>query len=212
MQNLDPKRIVADGYDAIAVEHKAWAGRVRVEERAKYTAVLLAELPAGAEVLELGCGIGVPTTRRLAERFSVTGVDISARQIQLARQNVPAARFIHGDMTDLHFSPASFDGVAAFYSLIHVPREEQPGLLRDVATWLRPGGFFVATLSVHSIEASYKKDWLGAPMYWSSFDSATNVRLVEEAGLEIVSAQEETADEFGQPVTFLWVAARKPIG
>jgi hypothetical protein len=51
--------------------------------------------------------------------------------------------------------------------------------------------------------------FLGAPMYWSTFDSQTNPRLVEEAGLHIVSAREETAEEFGEPTTFLWIVARK---
>jgi hypothetical protein len=46
-------------------------------------------------------------------------------------------------------------------------------------------------------------------MYWSSYDSQTNRRLVREAGLSIVEAREESADEFGQPVTFLWVIAEK---
>jgi hypothetical protein len=46
-------------------------------------------------------------------------------------------------------------------------------------------------------------------MYWSSFDSETNRRLVEEAGLDVISAREETAEEFGKRVTFLWIVARK---
>ena len=48
-------------------------------------------------------------------------------------------------------------------------------------------------------------------MYWSNFDSETNQRLVEEAGLKVISAKEETADEFGKPVTFLWVVAQKLV-
>ena len=40
-------------------------------------------------VLDLGCGAGVPIARRLAERYKVTGVDISERQIMLVRRNVP---------------------------------------------------------------------------------------------------------------------------
>jgi hypothetical protein len=48
------------------------------------------------------------------------------------------------------------------------------------------------------------------PMYFSHFDGATNQRLVAEAGLRIISAREETADEDGAPVTFLWVVATKP--
>jgi hypothetical protein len=61
-----------------------------------------------------------------------------------------------------------------------------------------------------STEAAVEPDWLGVPMYFSHFDGATNRRLVEDAGLRIISAREETADEDGVPVTFLWVVARKP--
>jgi len=210
-KQVDPKWIVAEGYDRIADEYCAWASQSRPEERAKYTSVLLEELPAGAEVLELGCGVGLPTTRQLAERFAVTGINISARHVALARQNAPTARIIQGDMTQLDFAPASFDAVAAFYSIIHAPRHEQPGLLRNIAAWLRAGGLLVATLSAHSTEAAIEKDWLGAPMYWSGFDSRTNIRLIEEAGLHVVSAEEETAEEFGKPITFLWVIAKKPV-
>ena len=46
-------------------------------------------------------------------------------------------------------------------------------------------------------------------MYWSHYDSATNRALIEQAGLHIISAREETAEEDGQPVTFLWVIAQK---
>lgn len=209
---LDPKQIVAHGYDRIAEQHSQWASRVRTQERAKYTAVLVDRLPAGARVLELGCGAGVPTTRQLAKRFVVTAVDISAEQIARARHNVPAASFLHADMTEVRFRPSTFDGVAAFYSIIHLPRQEQHSLLERIAAWLQPGGLLVATMGAQSTEAGFEQDWLGAPMYWSSFDSQTNERLITGAGLQIISAREETADEFGQPVTFLWIVAQKPIG
>jgi SAM-dependent methyltransferase len=162
-------------------------------------------------VLDLGCGVGQPTTQQLAQRFKVTGVDFSGHQIALARQNVPEGQFIRADITRLDLPAASFDAVAAFYTFIHVPREELSRLLQDIALWLRPGGLFVATMSVHSVKADFAEDFLGAPMYWSGFDSETNKRLVEEAGLLIVSAQEETAIEFDKPVAFLWVVARKSI-
>jgi SAM-dependent methyltransferase len=207
---MDPKQIVAQGYDAIAERRAEWASRTRTDERERYTAVLLNALPPGATVLELGCGVGVPTTQRLAQRFAVTGVDISAQHIALARRNVPAATFVQADMAALDFPPASFDAVAAFYSIIHVPREEHPGLVHDIASWLRPGGLLVATMGAGSTEAAVEPDWLGVPMYFSHFDGATNQRLVAEAGLQIISTREEIADEDGVPVTFLWVVARKP--
>ncbi|MBN1976131.1 MAG: methyltransferase domain-containing protein [Anaerolineae bacterium] len=209
LKEADPKRVVAEGYDRIAEKHLEWAQSVRAEERERYTSVLLERLPKGAQVLDLGCGAGVPTTHALAERFEVTGVDISARQIALARQNVPQATFIQADMTRLDFDPERFDAIAAFYALIHAPREEQAGLLRNIATWLRPGGLLVATMGAHPMKADLD-ELLGAPMYWSGFDSETNRQLVEEAGLHIISAKEETAEEFGKPVTFLWVVVQKP--
>jgi SAM-dependent methyltransferase/protein tyrosine phosphatase (PTP) superfamily phosphohydrolase (DUF442 family) len=206
----DPKEIVAEGFDRIVERHCEWANRVRKDERARYTSVLLRQLSPGASVLELGCGAGIPTTRELARRLSVTGVDISPNQIAQARQNVQKADFVIADMTDLDFPPESFDGIAAFYSMIHVPRQEQPGLLRDAARWLRPGGIFVGTMGAVATEVGYEEDWFGAPMYWSSFDAGTNKVLVWDAGLRILSARLETADEFGEPVTFLWTVACKP--
>lgn len=206
--DTDPKALVARSYDRIAARHAAWAERTRAEERERYTALLLECVPPGAAVLELGCGAGVPTTRRLAGRCAVTAVDISAGQLELARRNVPGARFLHADMAALDFPPATFDAVAAFYSLIHVPRDEHPALLASIARWLRPGGWFVASLGARSNAAGYEDDWLGAPMYWSHFDAATNRRLIEAVGLRIVLAREETADEDGVPATFLWVVAQ----
>jgi len=207
---VDPKEIVQQGYDRIAEQHLAWALDVREQERERYTAVLLDALPDGARVLDLGCGAGLPTTRALASCFRVTGVDISARQIALARENVPGVQFIRADMTQLDLPPDSFDAVAAFYAMIHVPREEQPALLADIAAWLRPGGLLVMTMSSQATDAGYEDDWLGAPMFWSGYDGQANRRLVEEAGLHIVRAQDETAEEFGDPVTFLWIVAQKP--
>lgn len=204
------KRIVERGYDQVAERYRTWSAGIRREERLRHTHALLDRLPPGARVLELGCGQGTPTTALLAERFDVTGVDISARQLELAREAVPSATFIHADMASLSFPPASFDSVAAFFSLIHVPRAEHPALLGRIADWLRPGGLLVATMGVGDNAGDVEDDWLGAPMYFSQWDAATNRRLVEQAGLRILSAREETADEDGAPVSFLWVFAEKP--
>lgn len=209
-RTIDPKRVVQEGYDRIAERYLDWVQTERSAVRMRYTAVLLERLAPGATVLDLGCGAGGPTTQALSQRFQVTGVDISAHSVALARENVTRARFLQADMTTLELAPCSFDGVAAFYSLIHVPRDEQPGLLRRIASWLRPGGLLVATMGVHATQADYGPDFMGAPMYWSGFDSATNCRLVEDAGLAIIHAQEEAEEEHGDPVIFFWIIAQKP--
>jgi 2-polyprenyl-3-methyl-5-hydroxy-6-metoxy-1,4-benzoquinol methylase len=98
MTKNDIKRIVAEGYDRIADDYLALFGRSSV--RAVKLAELVEQLPPTATVLDLRCGAGVPVARDLAARgFRVTGVDASLAQIERARRNVPAASFIHSDMT-----------------------------------------------------------------------------------------------------------------
>ena len=207
---MNPKQIVASGYDRIAERYEEWTGGGDNEPRECYLALLENRLPAGAAVLELGCGTGASTTKRLAARFAVTGVDISGRSIELARRAVPDATFLHADMTALDLPPAAFDAVTAFYAITHVPREEHAALLRSIAGCLRPGGLLIATMGAGDAAGDVEEDWLGAPMYFSHYDAATNERLVREAGLRPLSARLETTDEDGVPVPFLWVVAKKP--
>lgn len=206
-----PKELVAAGYDRIAERYADWTGEHLADERERYVALLVDRLPPGADVLELGCATGVPTTRELVTRFAVTGVDISARSIALAQQRVPEATFIHADTTRLEMPPERFDAILAFYAITHIPREEHEHLMRHVTRWLRPGGLFIASLGASDDPGTVEEDWLGTPMYFSAFDAATNQHLVQAAGLELLSADEITADEDGVPVTFLWVVARKPV-
>lgn len=208
---MDPKRVVAKGYDQVADAYARDTAVTRIREREAYTQLLVDHVPAGARVLDLGCGAGIPTTRLLAERYLVTGVDISREQIKRAEQHVPNAKFAVSDMTTLTFPAGSFDAVVAFYAIIHVPRDEQPGVFVAIHTWLRPGGHFLGTLGAHDAPAETEDDWLGAPMYWSSFDADTNRRMITAAGFSVVSANLETANEDGEPVTFLWVLASKAL-
>jgi cyclopropane fatty-acyl-phospholipid synthase-like methyltransferase len=111
MRDSDPKSIVERGYDRIAERYAATAAQERSDERARYTNVIVQSLPAGADVLELGCGAGGPTTQALAARFTLIGVDLSARSVELARHNVPTAAILHAAMTALDFAPERFDAV-----------------------------------------------------------------------------------------------------
>lgn len=208
--DTEPKEIVAAGYDQIAETYAAWVAAGTGEHRHRHLAILEAELPDGARVLDLGCGNGVPVAQRLAARFEVTGVDISRRQVELAGANVPEATFAQADMTTLTLRPGSFDAVVAFFSIIHVPREEHAALFARIAGWLRPGGLLVASLGGHSDPGTVEDDWLGAPMYWSFYSCAKSLEILRASGLEIVESQEIEEDEDGTPVRLLWVVARKP--
>ncbi|HET9347190.1 MAG TPA: class I SAM-dependent methyltransferase [Candidatus Limnocylindrales bacterium] len=206
----DPREVVARGYDRAAERYLEWSALRPSPARLRYLGIALERIPAGARVLELGCGAGLPMTAALAETRDVTGVDISVRQVELARANVPKATFLHADMTTLAFGPATFDAVVAFYSLTHVPRDDLPGLLERVRRWLRPGGMFLASMGVEDDPGSIEADWLGADMYFSHFSARKNRRLVEQAGLVVESADVATEPEDRHDARFLWVVAVAP--
>jgi len=202
------KAVVESGYDTIAEPYLEWISRIHDDPRGRMLDELVARLEPGARVLDLGCGSGVPSTRTLATRFRVTGVDLSTAQLAIARREVPGVTFIHGDLTEIDFPAASFDGVTAFYTVSHVPREEHAGLFRRVARWLVPGGLFLATLGATDAP-DWIGDWLGGPMFFSSHDAETNRRLLAAAGFESLIDEIVETPEPGGPVPFLWVLARR---
>jgi ubiquinone/menaquinone biosynthesis C-methylase UbiE len=205
---VDPKQVVAAGYDAIAERYEEWAASFESPVMA-WVGALLERLEPGSDVLDLGCGNGL-VTRVLAERHRVTGVDISAAQLERARAKVPAADFFQADATVLELPVASFDAVVSTFVLGHVPRAEQPPLLRRIHGWLRPGGWFVGTLGLGGSDDVVEPDWLGAPMFFASFDEETNLRLLAEAGLEVERARVVPFEEPGHGrVSFQWVLARR---
>jgi SAM-dependent methyltransferase len=192
---IDPKRIVRDGYDRISYEYRDDTGRgPSTEDRPERTpstgyeawlAELIPLLEERDPVLDLGCGCGVPATAILAERFAVTGVDISPVQIERARRLVPAAQFVCQDMSVGDFPPESFSAIVSFFAIIHVPVQEQPGIFQKLSHWLRPGGYLLATVGTRAWTGT-EDDWHGAPMYWSQADQGTYLAWLNEVGFEVL--------------------------
>lgn len=208
--NKEHKRLVERGYDRVAESYLATKdpqdplALSALEELAR-------DLPPDAAVLDLGCGAGIPAARWLAGRgFVVTGVDVSERQLELARELVPLANFVKADMTELEVEPETFDAVVAFHSIIHVPRDEHQALLGKIHTWLRPGGLFLATLAIAEADDE-DPDWegWGAPMRWSHHDAETNRKMLGDAGFEIVYAEPRTGVWHTEWETWLWTLARR---
>lgn len=151
---------------------------------------LLKSLPAGARVLDLGCGTGVPTARQLSEGgLDVVGVDLSEGMLERARANVPAAAFHRLDLADL--SPAgkaglgTFDAVAAFFSLLMLPRAEFPHALRLCRDLLRPQGLFALSMVEADLD-DFPLPFLGNEIRVSGFLREELNGLVEDAGFDIV--------------------------
>lgn len=203
----DLKRVVEQGYDQVAHEYARLEGEIEWP-RMRWLDKLVRRLEPGSSVLDLGCGSGDPADVELAKMHQVTGVDISGTQIDLARHNVPAGTFVHGDAASVEFPPASLDAVISFYALEHIPRREHQALLGRMHRWLRAGGLLLLSMEAGEYD-DVVGEWLGVRMVISCFDPDTTARMVEEAGFELLERAVETQVEQGHEIPFLWLFARK---
>jgi ubiquinone/menaquinone biosynthesis C-methylase UbiE len=206
---MDPKQIIADGYDAIAPRYLEWSSGAD-EVLVWFMAEILKRVPRGSDVLELGCGSGTAAAV-LADGRSYTGVDLSEGQLSLARRRLPKETFVQADLTSISFPDGSFDAVVALYVFNHVPRAEQAPTFARIFRWLRPGGRVMLSLGAGDTDDEVQADWLGVPMFFAGFGPDVNERSLRDAGFELELSDTRSQIEEGEgEVTFHWVIARKP--
>jgi SAM-dependent methyltransferase len=205
----EPKELVARGYDAVALRYAEWAGRVDSPAIA-WVRELDRALDDGSNMLELGCGRGVPVTRELARRHRVTGVDISAVQVELARHHVPEASFVHDDVMGLDVAAGSLDAVLAVFLFGHLPRDDQRLLVARIGEWLRGAGHFLCTFPTGDPGEEVVPDWLGAPMFFAALGGEAYEALLRESRLEPARDEVIVQNEPGHgEVAFRWILAQK---
>jgi SAM-dependent methyltransferase len=121
---------------------EAYAGR-EITSRHARMAKFLALLPAGAAILELGCGAGADSAEMIARGYDVTPTDGSPELAEIASRKLgrPVDTLLFHDLKAV----AAYDGVWANACLLHVPREQLAGVLALIHRALKPGGAFYAS-------------------------------------------------------------------
>jgi ubiquinone/menaquinone biosynthesis C-methylase UbiE len=123
-------------YDRRAFEYDDWwlgeglyADRDRPgwEEELDALAGVIAALPP-ARTLDVACGTGFLTQHL---RGDVTGLDQSERMLEVARDQVPDARFVQGDALALPFEDAAFERVFTSYFYCHLEEPERQRFLAE---------------------------------------------------------------------------------
>jgi SAM-dependent methyltransferase len=160
-----PSRTIRSSYDTIANEY---AKRIGGELAHKpFDCQLLDSFAEQVKdqgvVADLGCGPGM-VAQYLHERgVDVLGIDMSPRMLERATQLHPDVEFRREDFTRLPVLDHEWAGIVALYSMIHVPREDVPSVLRDFYRVLQPGGLMLLGFHLGS-EIRHASDWWGLPV------------------------------------------------
>ena len=170
--------------------------------------VRLTGLPAGARVVDLGCGSGVFTNVLQQRGYRCTGVDLSPTLIKIAREKYPGIDFLEGDIEKLPFPDGQFDGVLLSGVLHHLP--ELSRCATEVMRILRPGGKYFAFDPNRMNPFMYLYRDRSSPFY-SSVGVTENERPVLAGQIATIfrAAGFRTGTEFMSGLKYRYIASGK---
>ena len=151
------------------------------------------KLPAGAQVLDVGCGSGVKSKYLAAHGLNVVGIDISDKLLEIARREMPNGDYRELSMIDLDDMPETFDGIFAQASLLHIPKKDAGDVVKKMARRLVPDGLLCInvkeTREGKPEEGILKEDGYGyeCERFFSYFTMSELEQHLTDAGLHVVS-------------------------
>ncbi|HEX2620261.1 MAG TPA: class I SAM-dependent methyltransferase, partial [Phototrophicaceae bacterium] len=153
------------GWDAVAAWYDGWMGKdgsLHHRKLAIPAAMQLLNLQKGETVLDIGAGQGVLAQYVADQGAKYTGVDVSPRLLELARQHHGRhGRFIKADACRLEASSelkaASFDAIVFLLSLQDIDPLSQA--LHSAAAMLKPGGRAVLLMTHPCFRIPRQSGW-----------------------------------------------------
>lgn len=209
--NKDRVRLAEKCYDLIGPRYNDWARNARLTEKRKYLNIIRKSIQEGDSLLDLGCGAGQNFQRADYENNRITGVDISEGQIDEAKRLNPEGDFIRADIADLDFIRSGFNAITAMYSMIHLPLLLQEEVIGKIYNWLKPGGLFAGSFGWGEEEEYLEDDFFGESLWFFRYGRNRYREIFNSAGFRIDHFTCEEDNEFGKPVTFLWIVAGKRL-
>jgi ubiquinone/menaquinone biosynthesis C-methylase UbiE len=203
------------GYDRVAAEYaRRIYGELAHKPLDRQLLERFADQVRGkGPVCDLGCGPG-QIARFLRDQGVVEafGLDLSPGMIEQAQQLNPDLQFRVGNMRSLPAEENSWAGIAAFYSIIHIAREEVTGVLREWRRVLQPGGVVLLAFHVGD-EVIHLDEWMDETVSidFVFFRRDEMESYLTQAGFEIEeSIQRSPYKEVEHPSQRSYIFARNP--
>ena len=137
-------------------------------------------------ICDMGCGPGQIARYLHRQGVDTLGVDLSPRMVAEAQRLNPEIHFHQGDMLSLPDADNSWGGIAAFYCIIHIPREQIVDALREMKRVLKPGGVLLLAFHIGD-EIKHLDEWWEKPvdLDFAFFQAEEMEAWLQEAGYEL---------------------------
>ena len=195
-------------YELIADEWIRERQALRFREQAYIDRFLALTVP-GAHILDVGCGAAAPIARYVLDHgYHLTGVDASPAMLRVAQANCPDADFVAGDIRAVQL-PGPYDGMVAWDSIFHIPKAQHEKLFHTLAGWLAPDAPLL--LSLGGSEGEFMAPLFGIDFFYSAHSPGVSLRLLEEAGFEILLAEIDDPSSRGHLAVLCRKVVHRPL-
>jgi SAM-dependent methyltransferase len=164
-------------------------------------------------VCDMGCGPGQIARYLHDHAVKVCGVDLSTAMIERAMKLNPDIPFEQGDMLGLSkIADNLYGGIAAFYSIVHVPRTAVIQALQELKRVLHPAGVLLLTFHIGQ-EIIHRDEWWGkeVSLDFIFFETEEMKGFLQAAGFELQEVIErDPYPDVEYPSRRAYIFARKP--
>lgn len=192
-------------YDAIAAAYaERWFDTRLTSSMSRFAD----RLGRGVRVLDVGCGPGRDVAWLAEQGFQAVGIDLSQKMLEKGSERDIPAPLIQADMQQLPFRKGSFKGLWVCASLLHIPKDQVPHVLRELERVVHPGHIYLAVKRGEGQE--YVEDPVGHRRLFVYYHPAEIQLLMERAGFEVLDCW-ENQDQAGRSRSWINVLAWSKI-
>lgn len=162
---------------------------------------------------DLGCGPGRVTSHLHQLGLDVFGMDLSPAMVAVARAQFPDLSFVEGSLLALDVEDGTLGGIVAWYSIIHTPLHDLPGIFAEFARVLAPGGSILLAFQVGDNEAVALRHAYGHDLRLDAYrlSPVYIIDLLAAAGL-VIEARLLRQPEPPETTPQAYLIGRKPPG